>query len=282
MRSAGIVCLLMLLGCSSADQVGSDSTLAASFPTQPVADSADVAPDTAVATTAPATSVPPTTAAPAASTTPPTTQPEIAPIRVGWIGGSEVVLREVSLPAMANQSGASVAGRPLAFEAFTQIAPTPADTAGWVDAAVDSGVDALIVTFNPQWLYGRECEAIEPPHTRYACLLEDGPIVGAEAIAELVETITSTGLPTLIVLMPTSVDALESAELTDLVTLANDRLQETIPAESQLRVLDETLTAGRPEFREGAGFHDMVHTTPDGAGALSNLIVAELLELIQG
>jgi hypothetical protein len=47
-------------------------------------------------------------------------------------------------------------------------------------------------------------------------------------------------------------------------------------------VLDETLTAGRPEFREGAGFHDMVHTTPDGAAALANLIVAEMVGFIQG
>ena len=48
----------------------------------------------------------------------------------------------------------TVDGRPLVFEAYTKTAPSPADTAAGVGAAVDAGVDALIVTINPQWLYG--------------------------------------------------------------------------------------------------------------------------------
>jgi hypothetical protein len=82
--------------------------------------------------------------------------------------------------------------------------------------------------------------------------------------------------------MPTSVDALESPELAASIALANDRLEALIPPVSQLRVVDETLTAGRPEFREGAGFHDMVHTTPDGAGGLADLVVARMVEFISG
>jgi hypothetical protein len=269
--------LIAVAACSSDEPSSSGAT---SVPAPGPVASAPATP--APATPAPAlTTTPATTPSPAATDAPATTVVDDS-IRVGWIGGSEVVLREVSLPAVANQSGATIAGRPLAFEPFTQIAPTPGDTANWVNAAADAGVDGLIVTFNPQWLYGRECPDIEPPHDRYACLLEDGEIVGSDEIAELVEAISSTGLPTLIVLMPTSVDALESPQLAESIALANDRLQEMIPAESQLRVVDETLTAGRPEFREGAGFHDMVHTTPDGAAALANLIVNEMVGFIQG
>ena len=139
------------------------------------------------------------------------------PLRVGWVGGSEVVLRDVSLPSLANELGLEVGGRPVVFEPFTKTAASAVDTASLVSSALASGVEALIVTFNPQWLYGRVCEGIEPPHARYACLLADGPVIGAAAIDELVSTIAAAGIPAVVVLTPTSVDALESPELAGLI-----------------------------------------------------------------
>jgi hypothetical protein len=50
---------------------------------------------------------------------------------------------------------------------------------------VTNGADALIVTINPQWLYGRLCLDVSPPHARYACLLEVGPVTGDDAIVGL-------------------------------------------------------------------------------------------------
>jgi phospholipase/lecithinase/hemolysin len=138
-------------------------------------------------------------------------------------------------------------------------------------------VEALIVTFNPQWLYGRVCAGIEPPHTRYACLLADGPVVGAAAIDELVATIAAAGVPAVVVLTPTSVDALESPELAGLIALANDRLEQRVAASSAIAVLDETLTAGRQEYREGVGFYEMVHPTPAGAARLAQSIATTLV-----
>jgi len=187
----------------------------------------------------------------------------------------------VSLPAIADELGLSNRGRPLRFDAITTIAASADDTHAMVSSALAAGVEALVVTVNPQWLYGRVCEGIEQPHARYACLLADGEIVGGQAIDALMSTIAGSGVPTLLVLMPTSVDALENPELTALIALANDRLCERIPAQPGIRVLDESLTAGRPEFREGAGFHDMVHTTPEGARLLAGLIAAaELVALL--
>jgi hypothetical protein len=199
------------------------------------------------------------------------------------VGGSEVVLRDVSLPSLANELGLEAAGRPVVFEPFTKTAASAVDTATLVSSALASGVEALIVTFNPQWLYGRVCEGIEPPHTRYACLLSDGPVTGAAAIDELVSTIAEAGVPALVVLTPTSVDALESPELAGLIALANDRLEERIArlgTASSIVVIDERLTAGREEFREGAGFFEMVHPTPAGAALLAQVIATTLLATV--
>jgi hypothetical protein len=201
-------------------------------------------------------------------------------VHVAWVGGSEVELRDVSLPAIADGLGLAVDGRALRFDAITTIAASADDTHAMVSGALDGGADALIVTVNPQWLYGRVCEGIEQPHARYACLLADGEISGGPAIDALMATIASAGVPALLVLMPTSVDALDNPELTGLIALANDRLEQRIPAHPGIGVLDESLTAGRPEYREGAGFHDMVHTTPEGARLLAGAIAAELVGLL--
>jgi hypothetical protein len=228
---------------------------------------------TSAAPDAPAT----TSAAPSITTPPPA---DTSPLEVAWVGGSEVELRDVSLPALADGMGLAVDDRRLAFRGITTIAASADDTHGMIVSALEAGADALIVTVNPQWLYGRVCEGVEQPHARYACLLADGEISGGPAIDGLMTTIASAGVPALLVLMPTSVDALENPELSALIALANDRLEQRIPGQPGIRVLDESLTAGRPEFREGAGFHDMVHTTPDGAQLLAAAIAGELVDLL--
>lgn len=215
------------------------------------------------------------------ATTPDTTAVTASPLRVGWIGGSEVVLRDVSLPAIANSLGLADDGRPIVFEAYTKDAPTPADTASAVANAASSGVSALIVTINPQWLYGRLCEGVEPAHVRYACLLEPGDATGSASITSLAGDIVATDLPTLMVLMPTSVDALDDPILTEPIAVANATLRQLLATSAQVVVIGEELTTGRPEFAEGVGFYDMVHPTPSGAQQLAGLLTGELLALLQ-
>lgn len=300
MRALAIAGLLLVAACGSGDDedtaeptASTAATTSAAVTTSPPTTSpaTDSVPTSARAT-APGSTVP-TTVAPVtdpATTTATTDAPNASPtdapppigspIQVAWIGGSEVVLWDVSLPAIANGLGLAHDGRPLEFRAVTGLAPSPTATRDMVTTALAEGVEALIVTFNPQWLYGRVCEGVEPPHARYACLLEDGEIVGGAAIDELVATIAAAGVPALAVLTPTSVDALEDPQLDDLIVLANDRLQERIAAAPSIVVLDESLTAGRPEFREGVGFYDMVHATPDGAPLLAELVTSQLLPLL--
>jgi hypothetical protein len=214
-----------------------------------------------------------------ATTTPTTAAEPAGPLRVGWIGGSEVELRDVSLPAAANALELTAEQRPVVFEALTQVAPSPADTLARVDEAIAGGAEGLIVTFNPQWLYGRVCEGVEPPHTRYACLLADGPMTGEAGITSLAGRLALSGLPVVIVLTPTSTDALADEELGPLVLLANQRLAALVPAAPTVRILDQQLTAGRPELTEGRGFHDMVHLTSSGAALVAAEVASELVAL---
>jgi hypothetical protein len=227
--------------------------------------------------TASVTSVTPTTL-PATTSVSPVAEGEF---RVGWIGGSEVVLRDVSLAEHANSLGATVDGRRVLFEAYTRTAPSPADTSAAVADAAAQGVDALVVTINPQWLYGRVCEGVTPPHTRYACLLEITEVTGGAQIESLGEQIVATALPALLVLMPTSVDALEDPALSEPIAVANDRLEELLPRGPSIEIIDERLTAEREEFREGVGFYDMVHTTPTGAKQLAGAVAGELFRVLQ-
>ena len=192
------------------------------------------------------------------------------------------MLRDVSLPEIANSLRATVGQRPVVFEAYTRDAPSASDTAAAVKSAVTNGADALIVTINPQWLYGRLCLDVSPPHARYACLLEVAPVTGDDAIVGLGEQVAATGLPAVFVLMPTSVDALEDPELAEPIAVANARLKALLPVDNdQVTVVDERLTAGREEFREGVGFYDMVHATPAGAEQLAGALAGELLRVVQ-
>jgi lysophospholipase L1-like esterase len=135
------------------------------------------------------------------------------------------------------------------------------------------------VTFNPQWLYGRVCPGVEPPHARYACLLAEGPVTGEPEIAVLAERLAASGIPTLVVLMPTSTDALDDDRLRPLVALANQRLAALVPGSPTLLVVDQRLTSGRAEFAEGRGFNDMVHPTATGAALIAADLTAELTAL---
>ena len=193
-----------------------------------------------------------------------------------------MVLRDVSLPEIANSLQATVGQRPVVFEAYTRDAPSASDTAAAVESAVTNGADALIVTINPQWLYGRLCLDVTPAHARYACLLEVAPVTGGDAIVALGEQVSAAGLPAVLVLMPTSIDALEDPVLAEPIAVANARLKALLPVDNdRVTVVDERLTAGREEFREGVGFYDMVHATPAGAEQLAGALAGELLRVVQ-
>lgn len=80
---------------------------------------------------------------------PPTDDGEV--FKVAWIGGSEVKLREVSVPGSFDQRLSAVDGLPLVIDSYNVIAPRMIDVLRAVDSAVASGADAIVVALNPAW-----------------------------------------------------------------------------------------------------------------------------------
>ncbi len=70
---------------------------------------------------------------------------------LAWIGGSEVKLREVSIPGAFSERVSSVDGRPLRIDSYNVIAPRIIDAIRAIDAAGRSGADAIVLSINPAW-----------------------------------------------------------------------------------------------------------------------------------
>jgi hypothetical protein len=70
---------------------------------------------------------------------------------IAWIGGSEVKLQSVSIPAEFEQRVRSVGGRPIQIDAYTIVSPRVIDALAAVDAALANGADAIIVSLQPVW-----------------------------------------------------------------------------------------------------------------------------------
>lgn len=218
-----------------------------------------------------------TTSASSSTTVPPVLLPEAeVPLRLAWIGGSEVELRDASLPIAAATAHPRIAGREIEYRTIVAVAPDPARTRGWVEQAVADGADALIVSLNVSWLFGRTCEGVAPAHARYACLLAPVDEATAERqaapVRELLAAIVRTRIPTVAVVIPHSTDALENPALADLIADAEATLTALDPGAANLLVIGG-VTAGRDGFREGDGFYNVVHPTPLGASRLVDVIV---------
>ena len=68
---------------------------------------------------------------------------------LAWVGGSEVKLNEVSLPAEFRARVSTVGGRPLVIDTYSIIGMRVLDTYRAVLAAIDNDADAIVVALNP-------------------------------------------------------------------------------------------------------------------------------------
>jgi hypothetical protein len=72
--------------------------------------------------------------------------------QVAWIGGSEVKLREVSVPGTFDQVVTTFGGERVQIDAYSMIAPRPIDIVRAMDTAVANGADAMVIALNPAWV----------------------------------------------------------------------------------------------------------------------------------
>jgi hypothetical protein len=205
-----------------------------------------------------------------------------APIRVDWIGGSDVALNEVSLPDAFLQHRSAVDGRPLDLRARTQIGALAPDVEAMIGAALGDRVEALIVSFNPVWLHVLEgsCDTLTGPRERYGCLLTPvSPEITADRQAEiesLMRTIETAGVPVYLYMQPHSADVMADPTVGPLIADAEQRLAAFDPRMSTVAFRARNVTRDVAAASEGSEFHDMVHLTPAGAAVLGAWLAADI------
>ena len=71
---------------------------------------------------------------------------------VAWIGGSEVKLREVSVPGEVSRRVSSFGTEAIQMDAYTVVAPRYIDAIRAIDSALANNADALVISLNTAWV----------------------------------------------------------------------------------------------------------------------------------
>jgi hypothetical protein len=205
-----------------------------------------------------------------------------APLVVDWIGGSDVVLREVSLPAAVAARISDVDGRPVVFRARTVIAPMAPDQQAMIELAASRGADAIVVSVNLAWRHwdGESCGGIEPPHSRYQCLLSSmSPAVDAQRDAEfaaMVDAAVASNIPVYVYTVPHSTTAHADPTIEPLIADAEAWVSSHDPEVAHVRLVGRSAGRDIPGLDEGVHFYDMVHPTATGVELLADRLAADL------
>jgi hypothetical protein len=204
------------------------------------------------------------------------------PLRVDWVGGSDVELHQVSLPDAFLRHRSVVDGRPLDLRARTQIGALAPDVEAMIRAALDDRVEALIVSFNPVWLHFLEgsCDSLAVPRDRYGCLLTPvSASITADRQAEiesLMRAIVTADVPVYLYMQPHSADVMADPAVGPLIADAEQRLATFDPGMATVLLRARNITRDVGAAREGVEFHDMVHLTSDGAAVLGEWLAADV------
>lgn len=93
--------------------------------------------------------VAPTSLADFAGFLPPPDDPDV--FTIAWIGGSEIKLNTVSVPAAFQRRVPNIGDRPVRTVVYSLVANRIGDVVRAADTAAASGADAVIVALNPSW-----------------------------------------------------------------------------------------------------------------------------------
>ena len=242
------------------------------------------------ATTPPVTRAPtvPTSAAPvvtvlrepAVATTP--ADRVDTPLRVDWIGGSDIAWEAVSLPGGFVRRVPTFAVRPVEMRIRMSQAVMADGVRAFVAEAVAAHTDAIIMSINPVWLHWDEVSCSDVPvlHERYRCLLSPiDPALSERRRAELqalVDVALGSGVPVYAYTQPHSSDSLANPSLGGLLAAAESAIAAYDPARPDVRFVARIFTRDLPPLREGVDFIDMVHPTSAGAELLADWLAVDI------
>jgi hypothetical protein len=205
-----------------------------------------------------------------------------SPLRVDWVGGSDVAWEGVSLPEAFRRQMPNVEGRPFVLRTRTRQAVMADGVRELVDEAVAAGTEAIIMSINPVWLHWDEiaCSEITVQHQRYECLLTPISVavsdLRAHQLRDLIDHTVATGVPAYLYTQPHSADVLANPDLTDRIATAEEAIARYDPQRPHVRLVARIFTRELPHLREGTDFIDMVHPTMTGAEELGAWIADDV------
>jgi len=82
----------------------------------------------------------------------PATQGDGDLFHIAWIGGSELKLNAVSVPAQVSRIFTTFGGRPVEHDVYNLIAPRTIDAIRMAESALDADPDAVVVSISPAWM----------------------------------------------------------------------------------------------------------------------------------
>jgi hypothetical protein len=204
------------------------------------------------------------------------------PLRVDWIGGSDIEWEAVSLPGGFLQRVPTFAGRPVEMRTRMSQAVMADGVRAFVDEAVAAHTDAIIMSINPVWLHWDEVSCSDVPvlHERYRCLLSPiDPALTDRRRAELqmlVDAAVASGVPVYAYVQPHSSESLANPSLDGPLAAAESAIAAYDPVRPDVRLVARIFTRDLPPLREGVDFIDMVHPTAVGAELLADWLAVDV------
>jgi len=235
---------------------------------------------TPVITLAP--TVPPVTVIDAPASVAATADRTDAPIRIDWVGGSDVALGDVSLPDAFARRVTSVEGRTIEVRTRTRLAVLAPGVSELIDEAVTDGTDAIVLSINLNWLHWDDvaCREMTVMHEKYECLLSPiSPEISeqrAVELQELIDNAVAADVPLYVYSLPHSTDVLDNPAVADLIESAEVGVAAYDPGQPDVRFVARVFTRDTEPFYEGVDFIDMVHPTGPGAERLADWLAADI------
>lgn len=203
------------------------------------------------------------------------------PLRIDWIGGSDVLWDGVSLPDSFQRRVLSVERRPLIVNARTRQALMPAGARELMLEAIADRTDAILVSMNLVWLHWdeRSCAQLDP-YERYGCLLtrrsEAVDRERAQDMQALVQAAVDSGVPAYLYTQPHSSEVLADPSLSGLIAEAETAMTTYDPRVASVKFVGQTITRSTPPMREGAEFKDFVHPAAAGAEVIADWLATDV------
>lgn len=206
------------------------------------------------------------------------------PLRIDWLGGSDVAWLDVSLPDAFVRHMPSFDGRPIEMRTRIRRAVMADGVAEMIGEATAADTDAIIMSINLVWRHWDQitCRDMTILHDKYECLLSPvDPEITAQRVDEmqlLIDTAVAAEVPVYIYVQPHSTDALDNPGVLRLVEDAEADVATYDPGQSDIRFVADVFTREMEPLVETDDFFDMVHPTEQGAERLVEWLAADIAD----